>query len=83
MATMSDWPASERPRERLIAHGPAALTDAELIAVVLGAGNARASALDVARDLLGRHRSLSALLGVSLAALAGAEGVGPAKAANE
>ncbi|HSU43755.1 MAG TPA: UPF0758 domain-containing protein, partial [Casimicrobiaceae bacterium] len=81
MSTIADWPPTERPRERLFAHGAAALTDAELIAVVLGAGNARASALDVARDLLGRHRSLSALFGDSLASLAGTQGVGPARAA--
>jgi DNA repair protein RadC len=82
MPNISDWPASERPRERLFAHGAAALTDAELIAVILGAGNARASALDVARDLLGRHRSLCALFGEPLDALAGADGIGPAKAAK-
>jgi DNA repair protein RadC len=82
MRNVADWPASERPRERLFAHGAAALTDAELIAVVIGAGNARASALDVARDLLGRHRNLTGLLGESLTTLAGAEGIGPAKAAK-
>jgi DNA repair protein RadC len=49
---------------------------------VLGAGNAKASALDVARDLLGRHRSLSALFGEPLAKLAGAAGVGPARTAK-
>jgi DNA repair protein RadC len=78
MSTIANWPAGERPRERLLAHGAHALTDAELIAVVLGAGNAQASALDVARDLLGQHRSLSALVGEPLAKLAGAAGVGPA-----
>jgi DNA repair protein RadC len=82
MSTIAEWPPTERPRERLFAHGAAALTDAELIAVVLGAGHARASALDVARDLLGRHRSLSALFGESLAALAGTQGIGPARAAK-
>jgi DNA repair protein RadC len=79
---MVDWPVTERPRERLLAHGAAALTDAELIAVVLGAGNARASALDVARDLLGRHRNLSGLFGESIAKLAGTDGVGPVRAAK-
>jgi DNA repair protein RadC len=82
MSTIAEWPPTERPRERLFAHGAAALTDAELIAVVLGAGHARASALDVARDLLGRHRSLSALFGESLPALAGTQGIGPARAAK-
>jgi len=82
MPNIAAWPAGERPRERLFAHGPAALTDAELIAVVLGAGSARASALDVARDLLGRHRNLSTLFGESIETLAGTEGIGPAKAAK-
>jgi DNA repair protein RadC len=79
---VGDWPASERPRERLFAPGPSALTDAELIAVVLGAGSGAASALDVARNLLGRHRSLSGLFGSPLSKLATADGVGPAKAAK-
>jgi DNA repair protein RadC len=82
MSSIAHWPAGERPRERLLAHGAHALTDAELIAIVLGAGNAKASALDVARDLLGRHRSLSSLFGEPLAKLAGAAGVGPARAAK-
>src|SRR5512132_2542401 len=82
MASIAHWPASERPRERLLAHGAAALTDAELIAVVLGASNAHTSALDVARDLLGRHRSLSALFGEPLSRLAGKNGIGPVRAAK-
>jgi DNA repair protein RadC len=83
MSSIAHWPAGERPRERLLAHGAHALTDAELIAVVLGAaGNAKASALDVARDLLGRHRSLSSLFGEPLAKLAGAAGVGPGVAGH-
>ena len=82
MSTIAQWPASERPRERLLTHGAAALTDAELLAIVLGTGHARASALDLARDLLGRHRGLLGLFGEPLARLATADGVGPAKAAK-
>ncbi|MEO9161506.1 MAG: DNA repair protein RadC [Casimicrobiaceae bacterium] len=82
MPSIAEWPVSERPRERLFAHGAAALTDAELIAVVLGVGNSRASALDLARELLGRHHGLAGLFGEPLAKLAGANGVGPAKAAK-
>ncbi len=82
MTSIAEWPATERPRERLFAHGAAALTDAELIAVVLGVGNSRASALDLARELLGRHHGLAGLFGEPLAKLAGANGVGPAKAAK-
>ena len=82
MHNVADWPVSERPRERLFAHGAAALTDAELIAVLIGVGNAHASALDVARDLLGRHRNLTGLLGEPLATLAASKGIGPVKAAK-
>jgi len=49
---------------------------------VLGAGNARASSLDLAREILGRHRTLSRLFGEPVADLAGAAGIGPAKAAK-
>ena len=82
MTRIAEWPASERPRERLIAHGAAALTDAELLSVVLGTGTAGASSLDIARDLLGRHRGLSGLLAEPVAGLAGARGIGPSKAAQ-
>ena len=52
----------ERPRERLAARGPAALTDAELLAVVLGTGFRGTTALEVARNALARHGGLSALV---------------------
>ncbi|HEX4885591.1 MAG TPA: DNA repair protein RadC [Casimicrobiaceae bacterium] len=52
----------ERPRERLAALGAAALTDAELLAVVLGTGARGASALDLARGALARHGGLAALV---------------------
>ena len=82
MPSIADWPVNERPRERLLAQGPDALTDAELLAIVLGSGNAAASALDVARGLLGRHGNLSRLFGAPLALLAGREGIGPVRAAK-
>jgi DNA repair protein RadC len=82
MPSIADWPVNERPRERLLAQGPDALTDAELLAIVLGSGNAAASALDVARGLLGRHGNLSRLFGAPLSLLAGREGIGPVRAAK-
>jgi DNA repair protein RadC len=82
MIRLAEWPASERPRERLIAHGAAALTDAELLSIVLGTGNARASALDLARELLGAHRGLFGLLAAPVARLASQPGLGPSKAAQ-
>jgi hypothetical protein len=61
-ARIRHWPASERPREKLIARGPAALSDAELLAVLFGTGMRGVGAVDFARGLLGQHRSLRALL---------------------
>jgi DNA repair protein RadC len=60
---IADWPATERPRERLLALGPEALSDAELIALFLRTGIRGKSALDLARDLLSRCGGLSHLLG--------------------
>jgi DNA repair protein RadC len=57
-----DFNAQERPRERLAALGAAALTDAELVAVVLGTGVRGATALDVARSALARHGGLTGLM---------------------
>lgn len=80
--SIASWPAGERPRERLLAHGAAALTDAELLALVLGTGCTGATSLDVARDLLARYRGLSALLAESIDKLARVKGLGTAKAAK-
>ena len=46
------WPAEERPRERLLAHGPGALTTAELLAILLRTGAQGQSAVELARSLL-------------------------------
>ena len=50
---INDWPLAERPRERLLEHGPSALSDAELLAILLRIGNRGRSALDLARHLIG------------------------------
>lgn len=78
---ISDWPAGERPRERLRALGAAALTDAELIALCLGTGARGKSAVDLGRELLERHGGLAGLLGAEPRALTRVGGLGPAKAA--
>lgn len=57
-----DWPKMERPRERLIARGAEALSDAELLAIVLGSGLRGRSAVDVARELIARFGSIRGLL---------------------
>ena len=78
---ITDWPESERPRERLLAHGPQALSDAELLAIFLRVGVKGKSAVDLARELLGRFDgSLARLIDASPKALAKLPGLGPAKA---
>lgn len=74
-----DWPAAERPREKLIARGPGALGDAELLAVLLRHGHRGASAIDLARSLLAGFGSLRGLLSASLAELSCHRGVGPTR----
>jgi DNA repair protein RadC len=57
-----EWPVDERPRERLLGRGPEALSDAELLAVIIGSGSRGRSAVDVGRSLLLEFGSLRALL---------------------
>ncbi len=59
---ISDWPAEERPRERLLALGAAALSDAELLAVLLRTGVRGKSAVALARELLAGAGGLGGLL---------------------
>ncbi len=61
--SIRDWPEGERPREKLLARGSAALSDAELLAVLLGSGSRGKDALALGRDLLNAAGSLGALLG--------------------
>jgi len=79
---VSDLPISERPRERLLTQGPAALSDAELLAIVLGGSNAGGGTLNVARGLLGRHGTLLKLLAAPTSALAGTNDVARTRAAK-
>jgi len=48
---ITDWPADERPREKLLQRGPAALSDAELLAIFLRTGIVGKTAVDLAREL--------------------------------
>ncbi|MDH4188668.1 MAG: DNA repair protein RadC [Betaproteobacteria bacterium] len=79
---ITSWPLAERPRERLLAQGPAGLTDAELIAVCLRTGIQGKSAVDLARDLITRFGGLSGLLAADRTAFRGMRGLGNAKAAQ-
>jgi DNA repair protein RadC len=79
---IADWPTQERPRERLLALGAGQLTDAELVAVCLRSGIRGKSAVDLARELIARHRGLGGLLGAEVAELRRVKGLGAAKAAQ-
>lgn len=79
---ISHWPAAERPRERLIAHGAGALSDAELIALFLRTGIPGKSAVDIARDLLAGFGGLAGLLTADQASLRKVKGLGAAKFAQ-
>ena len=76
---ISDWRPAERPRERLLAQGAGALSDAELVAVVLRTGIRGQSAVDLGRELLARYGGVAGLLGADLK---GVKGLGPAKRAQ-
>lgn len=75
-----DWPADERPREKLLGRGPGALSDAELLALFLGSGVAGEDAVASARRLLAEHGPLRTLLERDAAGLAALRGIGPARA---
>ena len=73
---------SELPRERLLARGATALSDAELVALLLRTGTAGASALDVARALIIRFGGVAGLARGAASKIAAVRGVGPAKCAE-
>jgi len=79
---ITDWPVAERPRERLLAHGAGALSDAELLAIFLRTGIKGRSALDLAYGLLNRHGSLGRLIAAEQAEFTATPGLGPAKYAQ-
>ena len=79
---IKDWPEQQRPRERLIAAGAAALSDAELLAVFLRVGVSGKSAVELGRDMLQRFGSLHGLFGATLAEFSEVKGLGPAKYAQ-
>jgi DNA repair protein RadC len=81
-ARVNRWPASERPRERLIADGAKSLTDAELIGLVLHTGSRGRSAVDLARALLTEYGGLAKLLSADSSRLQASRGIGAAKAAR-
>ena len=80
--SIRNWPAAERPREKLLESGAATLSDAELLAIFLRTGVTGKSAVDLARHLLLQFGSLRALLEADLPAFSRQLGLGPAKFAQ-
>lgn len=79
---ITDWPAGERPREKLLARGADALSDAELLAIFLRTGVAGKTAVDLARELLDQFGNLRRLLEASAAEFCAGPGLGEAKFAQ-
>lgn len=79
---IKDLPQHERPRERLRDFGPGALSNAELLAILLRTGTASATAIELAAGLLSRYGSLGKIAGLSVAELSRAHGMGMAKSAQ-
>jgi DNA repair protein RadC len=74
---ITDWPAAERPREKLLTLGAQGLSDAELLAALLGGSGQRGfNVVDLARQLLTRHRSLRELLNAERSIVLSQRGVG-------
>ena len=80
--SIADWPAAERPREKLLLNGPTALSDAELLAIFLRVGCVGKSAVDLARELLHEYGGLRPLLEASQAEFCRGLGLGSAKYAQ-
>ena len=79
---IKDWPAGERPREKLLTLGPRALSEAELLAVFLRTGIAGRDALEIARDALRHFKGLNGLLAAGREEVERLAGFGPAKYAQ-
>lgn len=79
---LRDWPCQDRPRERLLAKGATALSDAELVALLVRTGAAGRDAVDLARDLLTRFGGVAALCAAPVTAVAAVPGFGPARSAT-
>lgn len=78
---INQWAEEDRPREKMMAHGVASLSNAELLAILIGSGNTEESAVDLMRKVLNDyHQNLNELGKVSIDELCRYKGIGPAKA---
>ena len=79
---LKDLPLEARPREKLLARGPGALSDAELLALLLRTGIPGKNALQMGEELLNKFRGVAGLLHTSAESLKSIKGIGPAKRAE-
>src|SRR5436190_11917009 len=79
---MKDQPISERPRERLLAYGPSALSPAELVAIMLRTGLKGTNVVDIGKEVIGKFGSLRGLAQASVDDLKTIKGIGPDKGAT-
>ncbi len=82
MATIKQLPPDSRPRERLAREGASALSEVELLAILLGTGTAKKSALELAHEVLAKFEDIAALSAAKPGDLRKLVGVGPGKAAQ-
>ena len=79
--TITQWAEEDRPREKMILHGVSALSNAELLAILIGSGNTEESAVELMRKVLTDYRNnLNELGKASIDELCRYKGIGPAKA---
>ncbi|WP_019881256.1 MULTISPECIES: DNA repair protein RadC [unclassified Methylophilus] len=76
---ITDWPEQERPREKLLRAGAAALSDAELLAIFLRVGMTGKTAVDLARDLLQHFQSLNGVFSADVQQMTAVPGMGTSK----
>ena len=77
---ITDWPESERPREKLITKGSDALSSAELITILLGTGTGKTTAVDLGKSLINKFGTIEKMSQATLNELTEIPGIGPAKA---
>lgn len=81
--TINQWAEEDRPRERMMMHGASALSNAELLAILIGSGNAEESAVELMRKILNDyHNNLNELGKASIGELCQYKGIGSAKAVS-
>jgi DNA repair protein RadC len=80
--SLAHWPAAERPRERLLKHGAALLSDTELLAVFLGTGHAGCDAIELARHCLTAFGSIASVFAASQDGFCAVDGLGPSRYAQ-